>query len=70
MAAPTATRGRPHEYLGMSAGLDFERKILVKERAPELLRRELARSLVAPPDAGDVRGHRPLPADRAPSPAC
>ena len=31
-----------HEYLGMSAGLDFERKILVKERAPELLRRELA----------------------------
>jgi DNA repair photolyase len=31
-----------HEYLGYSAGLDFETKILVKERAPELLRRELA----------------------------
>lgn len=31
-----------HEYLGWSAGLDFETKILVKERAPELLRRELA----------------------------
>jgi DNA repair photolyase len=31
-----------HEYLGFSAGLDFETKILVKERAPELLRRELA----------------------------
>ena len=30
-----------HEYLGMSAGLDFESKILVKERAPELLRKEL-----------------------------
>lgn len=30
-----------HEYLGFSAGLDFETKILVKERAPELLRREL-----------------------------
>jgi DNA repair photolyase len=30
-----------HEYLGMSAGLDFETKILVKENAPELLRREL-----------------------------
>src|SRR5438067_1571704 len=30
-----------HEYLGFSAGLDFESKILVKERAPELLRREL-----------------------------
>jgi DNA repair photolyase len=30
-----------HEYLGFSAGLDFETKILVKERAPELLRSEL-----------------------------
>jgi DNA repair photolyase len=26
-----------HEYLGFSAGLDFETKIMVKERAPELL---------------------------------
>ena len=32
-----------HEYLGMSAGLDFETRILVKEHAPELLRRELTR---------------------------
>jgi DNA repair photolyase len=31
-----------HEYLGFSAGLDFETKILVKENAPALLRRELA----------------------------
>ncbi len=31
-----------HEYLGYSAGLDFETKILVKERAPEILRRELS----------------------------
>lgn len=31
-----------HEYLGLSAGLDFETKILVKEDAPELLRKELA----------------------------
>lgn len=30
-----------HEYLGFSAGLDFETRILVKERAAELLRREL-----------------------------
>ena len=30
-----------HEYLGFSAGLDFESRILVKERAPELLRRAL-----------------------------
>jgi DNA repair photolyase len=31
-----------HEYLGMSAGLDFETKIMVKEHAPDLLRRELS----------------------------
>lgn len=31
-----------HEYLGLSAGLDFETKIFVKEEAPELLKAELA----------------------------
>lgn len=31
-----------HEYLGFSAGLDFETRIVVKEEAPELLRGELA----------------------------
>src|SRR5439155_24165504 len=31
-----------HEYLGFSAGLDFETKIVVKENAPALLRRELS----------------------------
>lgn len=31
-----------HEYLGFSAGLDFETRIMVKENAPELLRRELS----------------------------
>jgi DNA repair photolyase len=31
-----------HEFLGLSAGLDFETKIMVKHDAPELLRRELA----------------------------
>jgi DNA repair photolyase len=31
-----------HEYLGFSAGLDFESRILVKEDAPALLRRELS----------------------------
>lgn len=30
-----------HEYLGYSAGLDFETKILVKEEAPDLLREKL-----------------------------
>lgn len=33
-----------HEFLGFSAGLDFESRILVKERAPELLRAELSDS--------------------------
>jgi DNA repair photolyase len=31
-----------HEYLGFSSGLDFETKIMVKEDAPELLRREFS----------------------------
>ncbi len=31
-----------HEFLGFSAGLDFETRIMVKEDAPELLRRELS----------------------------
>jgi DNA repair photolyase len=31
-----------HEYLGFSAGLDFETKIIVKKNAPDLLREELS----------------------------
>ena len=31
-----------HEYLGFSAGLDFERRIMVKDNAPELLRDALS----------------------------
>ena len=31
-----------HEFLGFSAGLDFETRIMVKEDAPRLLRQELA----------------------------
>src|SRR5438874_1011866 len=33
-----------HEYLGFSAGLDFESRIMVKANAPELLRKELSSS--------------------------
>jgi DNA repair photolyase len=33
-----------HEYLGWNAGLDFETKILVKEKAPQLLRDFLCRA--------------------------
>lgn len=32
-----------HEFLGMSAGLDFESKIVVKYDAPDLLRKELTK---------------------------
>ena len=42
-----------HEYLGFSAGLDFETRILVKEDAPALLRRELA----APAWGGESDSH-------------
>jgi DNA repair photolyase len=37
-----------HEFLGFSAGLDFETKIVVKEDAPELLREELNRKSWVP----------------------
>jgi DNA repair photolyase len=33
---------RYHEFLGFSAGLDFETKIMVKPNAPELLRKEMS----------------------------
>lgn len=39
-----------HEYLGFSAGLDFETRIIAKRNAPELLRRELG-----------ARGWQPAP---------
>jgi DNA repair photolyase len=37
-----------HEYLDLSAGVDFETKIFVKERAPELFREWLARDAYHP----------------------
>lgn len=37
-----------HEYLGFSAGLDFESKIMVKRNAPELLRAELSAAKWSP----------------------
>lgn len=39
---------RYHEFLGFSAGLDFESKIMVKPKAPELLRNELSRKTWIP----------------------
>ncbi len=41
-----------HEYLGFSAGLDFESKILIKQDAPALLRSAL---LSPKPNLGDAR---------------
>jgi DNA repair photolyase len=41
-----------HEYLGMSAGLDFETKIMIKPRAAELLRRELSKPRYLPETLG------------------
>ncbi len=37
-----------HEYLGLSAGLDFETRIMVKVHAPDLLRAELSSSAWKP----------------------
>ena len=37
-----------HEYLGFSAGLEFETKIMVKRRAAELLRQELSKPKYQP----------------------
>jgi DNA repair photolyase len=37
-----------HEYLGFSAGLEFESKIVVKANAPELLEKELGRRKSSP----------------------
>src|SRR5581483_3169997 len=37
-----------HEYLGLSAGLDFESKIFVKEDAPELFREFLSKETWKP----------------------
>lgn len=41
-----------HNYLGWSSGLDFETKIMVKTRAPQLLRRELEAKRYQPEPLG------------------
>ncbi len=55
-----------HEFLGLSAGLDFETKIFVKENAPELLRAKLMSRAWTADTAGIVRRHRSVSTDRAP----
>ena len=58
-----------HTYLGFDAGRDFEREIVVKVNAPEVLRAELARPSwkQRARRAGDE--HRPVPVGRGPLPA-
>ncbi len=64
MAASIATPGPTHEYLGFSAGLDFETKIMVKEDAPELLRRELSSPEWKPQD-DRASAASPMPISRS-----
>ncbi|BDZ53901.1 hypothetical protein DSM26151_07690 [Agromyces marinus] len=42
--ACTASRDRPHEYLDLDAGDDFDRQLIVKVNVADVLRRELARA--------------------------
>ncbi|MFM7734882.1 MAG: PA0069 family radical SAM protein [Alphaproteobacteria bacterium] len=52
-----------HERLGWSAGLDFERRILVKEDAPALFARELAHPRWTPEVvafSGNTDGYQPI----------
>ena len=55
-----------HEYLGLSAGLDFETRIFAKMEAPNLLRQELASSRWKPQPLDQWRD-RSLPASGAPA---
>jgi DNA repair photolyase len=62
-----------HEYLGFGSGADFERKIVVKRRAPELLRRALEqpswkRELILM--SGDTDCYQPLEASLELTRAC
>ena len=68
----TATLGRRHEYLGFSSGLDFETKIMVKEDAPELLRKELSSRAWKPQLvalSGNTDCYQPIGKEKAADPA-
>ena len=54
-----------HEYLGFSAGLDFETKIMVKHDAPELLAEGPVVAAMAAAGSGLERGDRCLSAGGA-----
>ena len=67
MAVSIATRGLPTSTLASPPGWT-SRRILVKEAAPEILRKELLVSTLAAADAGHERRHGCLSADRTPAP--
>ena len=58
-----------HTYLDFNAREDFEREIVVKVNAPELLRAELAAAVVDGRARRARDQHRPLPVGRGPLPA-
>ena len=58
-----------HTFLGFNPGRDFEREIVVKVNAPEVLRVELARALVEARARGARDEHRPVPVGGGPLPA-
>ena len=58
-----------HEYLGLDAGADFERRIVVKVNAVERLRGRAARPALGRRAHRDGHEHRSLPAGRGPLPA-
>ena len=68
MAASTCYARPSHEYLGFSAGLDFESRIVVKEDAPKLLRDELSSPRWQPRVLAMSGITDPLSTRRTPSP--
>jgi hypothetical protein len=58
-----------HRYLDFDAGRDFEREIVVKVNAPEVLRGELARASWTREHVALGNQHRPLPVGRGSLPA-
>ena len=53
-----------HAYLGLSAGLDFEREIFIKANAAELLRKELSAPRYKCKPIRHRHQYRPVPAGR------
>ena len=54
-----------HAYMGLSAGLDFESKLFVKDGAAALLEKRARRAEISPAHHRAGRQYRRLPADRA-----